>query len=568
MKKFLSILLVILFFLSGCVYAIDEGDQSEKLDEIIKKLSLTLTPQTAEAILPQLEATSLPDAIIEAAPAENIEGCTFWIDAHLPKMMIAPDFACVEAQEKHEADLLISSTPFTSDQVVEFYWVYVLVAPFFTLDAPITFDALIQAWAEGTSPAFPLKSLAIDPALFDYFTFVYGETVNPIFQRLDNSGALPSSFAIIPFDALTFQSKAHPVDGQTPTDDNFNLDAYPLKLPIYTQVIRHDVAMDAWSNGSNFKPGLKTSLLMTGVTALVRATAAKMERHGVDYPAGDIMSWLLDPDFTHISNEISFASNCQYPNPVQEDLVFCSSPDYIQLLDLIDADFIELSGNHIMDWGTEAAFLTFDLYDQFGMGYFAGGREAFSAQQPLLVAHQGNQFALIGCNYPGPPNNWATKNSPGSANCEDFEWVKQQIHAVTDQGYNAIITIQYYEDYTIYASSVMKETFQSLVDAGAVIVLGTQAHAPKEMSISAHGFIHYGLGNLFFDQMEVYYESTLLYGTRHEFLDRFVFYDNKLIQIDLFTAMLEDYARPRPMTEQERDALLREIWGYQLIVFE
>jgi len=55
-------------------------------------------------------------------------------------------------------------------------------------------------------------------------------------------------------------------------------------------------------------------------------------------------------------------------------------------------------------------------------------------------------------------------------------------------------------------------------------------------------------------------------ATRKEFIDRYVFYDNRHISTELLTAMLEDYAQPRPMTPAERADFLTEIfdvtrWG-------
>ena len=73
------------------------------------------------------------------------------------------------------------------------------------------------------------------------------------------------------------------------------------------------------------------------------------------------------------------------------------------------------------------------------------------------------------------------------------------------------------------------------------------------MEFYGEGFIHHGLGNLFFDQMH-----TL--GNRQEFLDRHVFYDGRHISIELLTAMLEDFSQPRPMTPTEREDLLTEIF--------
>ena len=70
-------------------------------------------------------------------------------------------------------------------------------------------------------------------------------------------------------------------------------------------------------------------------------------------------------------------------------------------------------------------------------------------------------------------------------------------------------------------------------------------------------FIHYGLGNLFFDQMG----NSPWYPTRREFLDRHVFYDGRYIGTELLTALLEDYSRPRPMTLQEREAFLAEYFS-------
>jgi hypothetical protein len=44
-------------------------------------------------------------------------------------------------------------------------------------------------------------------------------------------------------------------------------------------------------------------------------------------------------------------------------------------------------------------------------------------------------------------------------------------------------------------------------------------------------------------------------------MDRHVFYDGKYLGVELLTSMLEDYARPRPMTEAERNAFLAEYFS-------
>jgi len=51
---------------------------------------------------------------------------------------------------------------------------------------------------------------------------------------------------------------------------------------------------------------LLTTVIVTGTTALVRATAHLMDVKGITYPGQDIRDWLLQADITHVSNEIAF----------------------------------------------------------------------------------------------------------------------------------------------------------------------------------------------------------------------------------------------------------------------
>jgi len=87
-----------------------------------------------------------------------------------------------------------------------------------------------------------------------------------------------------------------------------------------------------------------------------------------------------------------------------------------------------------------------------------------------------------------------------------------------------------------------------------VIVSGSQAHQPQSFEFRNGAFIHYGLGNLFFDQMA----SA---AVRQEFLDRHVIYDGRYISTELLTTFLEDFAQPRPMTADERAAFLAALFS-------
>lgn len=104
----------------------------------------------------------------------------------------------------------------------------------------------------------------------------------------------------------------------------------------------------------------------------------------------------------------------------------------------------------------------------------------------------------------------------------------------------------------------MIESFHRLAEDGAAIISGSQAHQPHGMEFYADAFIHYGLGNLFFDQ----YHFGL--PTGHAFLDRHVIYDGRHISTELLGIRFIDFARSRPVTEEERQELLQRAFEASL----
>jgi len=305
------------------------------------------------------------------------------------------------------------------------------------------------------------------------------------------------------------------------------------------------------------------TVILTGVTAIVRATAATMEMKGVDYPASLIGGWLREADVTHISNEVTFDKSCPFPNSGYRNFILCSDPKYMKLLQDVGADVIDLSGDHLRDRGEQALLDTLAIYKANHLPYYGGGANAEEARQPVLMTVNGNKIAFMGCNgkraskYPK-----ASATSPGPALC-DYDYFGQKMKELKAQGYIIIFTFQHEECYSASPCYTATDSFRRAADLGATIVSGSQAHFPQIMEFHGNSFIHYGLGNLFFDQMTYILPSgEVIDGTRREFYDRHVFYNGRYLGVELLTAMLEDYSRPRPMTAAERTSFLTDYFYY------
>ena len=568
-KRYLYLSAIIIMCVSGCLRPAKLTMEPPTLPTIVESLLQTLTPPASVTPQPASTASQADEPDIVNSQDENLSGL-IWLQEGLPENFLLQLNLADEnliADSENNADIRFSFMPNVNEGEIiskTWQWTYVLCAPFPTLIDELEFNEVRDFW-RGEKEVSSFKVLLVSPSTKLLFESIWGPAdphfVNEVAsdQILSRAWELRNVIALLPFEDLEPRWKVLRIDGASPLEQTFDFESYVLIIPIY-MIQQDNFVSDLILPEANFDPAKRTILVMSGVTALVRATANKMELLGNTYPGKDIQDWFLSADLAHISNEVPFAENCPPPDPFQEDLVFCSDPEYIELLDFIGADIIELSGNHAMDWGIDAMNLTFDLYEERAWVYYAGGRNLKEAQAPALVIHNGNKLAFIGCNPAGPYKAWATDSSPGAAPCQDYVWLTTLVEQLRQEGYLPIVTFQFAEDYTAYASQQQIVVFEMVADAGAVLVNGSQAHTPKEMSFYGDTFIHYGLGNLFFDQMEVYYNNVLLQGTRDEFIDKHVFYDGRHISVELLTARLEDYAKPRPMTEAERLELLRRIF--------
>jgi hypothetical protein len=443
------------------------------------------------------------------------------------------------------------------------HWVYTLVAPFPTVTDEVSLDQVKSLWKGERGEVLQGKELLVSASTRRIFEVTWGpgsqDTVVVMTEdRLLDEAWKTGAWALIPFERLEPRWKVLRVNGHSPLERGTLTEEYPLTVAYHLEEINATEQMFRASGGvipaTNRDPQRMTVVLMTGTTALVRAVGWKMETQGMTTPARDIADWLHDADFTHVSNEASFNPKCPAADPNQKSLMFCSRPEYIRLFEEAGVNLIELTGNHNSDWGKEAFNYTLDLFQQHGWQWFGGGADAEKAAQPLLIEHNGNKLAFIGCNLPGPPNAWATADEPGAARC-NLDALDQELARLKAQGYLAVMTFQYNEIYVPYPSEGQARDFKRMSDAGAVIVSGSQAHFPQGFSFENGNLIHYGLGNLFFDQMDI-----PVVGTRREFLDRHVFYNGRHISSEILTAMLEDYSRPRPMTAEERSQFLTDIF--------
>ena len=435
--------------------------------------------------------------------------------------------------------------------------VYAVVAPFATISDEVSWAEIQARWTGGgEGPLF--VSTDDRPALVSLFGAEPVDVVDTaeVGQRLAQA---PGALAILPFDQLEPTLKVLAVGGINPIHKDFQPGDYPLILAL-TATGPDAAAIAPFIQSAmpvtNRDASRLTTLIMTGVTAMSRGTAAVMEEKGYTYPALVISDTLSAADITHVSNEVPFIKGCKVNNTYM-NLVLCSDYPYLAALQAIGTDIVGLSGNHVNDFGREGALESLQFYKDHGIPVYGSGLNEDAACAPLMWTDHGNTFAFIATLAWWPEEAWATKDEPGACYFyNNYERIFAMVRQLSQQVDVVSIELQYEETYDPWPTDAQVAEFRALHDAGADIVTGVQSHVPQSAEPYSHGIILYGLGNLFFDQMESW-------ETRTSLIARDVIYEGHLISTELLTTVLEDYAQPRWATEEERAGILQSIFDAQ-----
>lgn len=339
--------------------------------------------------------------------------------------------------------------------------------------------------------------------------------------------------------------------------DQLQLRLRPLWLddvPIVDQLARYPLVFA--SDDPNFASERLTRITLSGTTAVARHTLPAVEAIGLEAAASGIRDYVGRADYFHITHEASIAPTC----PQHAEAVLggsnslCMRADHARLFDLLDVDVVDLTGNHINDFGYEAFENTLAHFEDRGYALVGGGRSVDDARQPLILEHNGSRIGWLACNNIGPYYAFANDDAealggarPGNAYCRGG-WLRDALALLAAEVDLVLVTVQYREFEAFQPMAQQRLDYQTYAEWGADIVIGTAEHKPMTFEFyqtrrGETAFIHYGLGNLFFDQLP--------WGNRRFFLDTLYIYDGSLVAVELFPGIIEDRARPRLLAGED-----------------
>ncbi|MDX9850065.1 MAG: CapA family protein [Anaerolineaceae bacterium] len=516
---------------------------------------LIATPSIGYAATLRVTDTYVP------IPTEGTKVVSIWIDPEIRYHPYLENLAIPDAylgENKAESNFWIEIEK-ESNKPTEIIYedFFVLAVPFVNQTKNVSYENLKKTWMQNSQSQKQILWIYPEDEI-NFEKIFEGKPGSQVISSIEKPDQCEDDncWKLINFNHIDPEWRVVTIDNQSPLNSDFDASQYKLIFRVYlnqnenqTEEMSLPIIME---RQTNFDPDLLTSVLMTGTTAMVRNTAAQIEQMGADFPSKNL-KWLFDTiNITHVSNEVSFYSDCPPAIPVRKEMRFCSDPGYIEVLKRMGVDVVELTGNHLLDWGPDAFLETLTIYEENGIQTYGGGRTIEEAEKPLVIEHNGNKIAFLGCNLPGPENNWVSDDRPGSLACH-LDELAETISTLREEGINPIFTFQHNEFNTFRATQQMRDDFWQMANAGAVIVSGSQAHYPQGIDFVNSSFIHYGLGNFLFDQMYTYWGMATI--------DVHYFYGNQYINTHQYPIINENFGQPRLMNEEEAALLLDKIYA-------
>jgi len=286
-----------------------------------------------------------------------------------------------------------------------------------------------------------------------------------------------------------------------------------------------------------------TSYTHTGVTALTRRTGTVLDAKGIDFYLANILPFFKNRELVHISNEVSNQDSCVYETMKMK---FATRTEHFDIFNRLKVNIVELTGNHNLDVGEKPYLNALQWYKDHKMSYFGGGVSPAEANKPLIIELKDTRkIAWIGFNELCPCGECADKKMGSNRYVEAK--AKKMIDSLKNQVKVDYILacVQYGEVDSYSPTPNQKKICQKLIDFGADVIIGSQAHQAQEIALYKGKPIFYGLGNFMFDQIH-------RVGVRQAFFLECYFYKGKIIQFQPVYTFMNEQRQPTPANETDK----------------
>lgn len=159
---------------------------------------------------------------------------------------------------------------------------------------------------------------------------------------------------------------------------------------------------------------------------------------------------------------------------------------------------VSLANDHIADLGIEALAEAFETLESLEISYVGAGYDNIEAGAYKKIEANGRSVGIIGMVQGFPKDYAAREGQKGVASSKNAN-TTLIVNNAREKCDIVVVYVDWGYEYMLTNTEAMRKLGQTLIDAGATIVVGTNPRVVLPMEKYRNGLIVYSLGNFIFD---------------------------------------------------------------------
>ena len=265
----------------------------------------------------------------------------------------------------------------------------------------------------------------------------------------------------------------------------------------------------------------KITLTAAGTVVLARGVHKSIQRkNDVFYPWKNTKHLFATSDINIVNFKSPLITDFKYP---KSSWLLIGKSIYAKGIKDANIHLVSISGNHMGDAKERGLLETIKTLNKYNIETVGAGKTIVEAYRCKKIKKKNITFGFLGFNNVhgsiGKPN----KKSSGIA------WLDNQaldaIKNCNNQVDQLIVMVNWGIEYTHIPRNKEKKWANKMIEAGADLILGDQAHWVQIHETISGKHVSYGLGNYIFDQ---HWSEKTTEGI----IQKFIFFENKLMFVD------------------------------------
>ena len=189
-------------------------------------------------------------------------------------------------------------------------------------------------------------------------------------------------------------------------------------------------------------------------------------------------------------------------DPEPKEYVFRAPQSAWRALEAGGVDVVSLANNHGLDFGPEGLEDTLEGAERAGMPLVGAGSDAAAAYAPWRTTVQGQRIAVLGATQVLDSfaiDRWAAgPGKPGLASAKREDELVEAVRAAREGSDTVVVMLHWGVEGQQCPQAPAEDLAQTLVEAGADVVVGSHAHVLQGSGYLDGAYVHHGLGNFLF----------------------------------------------------------------------